>query len=179
MSNYKLYKQEGKLKEQPAVEKPDVKIIHFSDYQQAIEDYDYHLSSLKEYIIEPGDWKEFGEEAEVKEGEFVIKEINSHALKFEPFDKPEYAAHPVQKPSAKEKIEDRWFHYVIYDHPSDYPDDFVVRRFEITKEGALPESKIFMNRKFLTDIREQLKMIGLYPIPRHLQDDPVIVETWI
>ena len=73
----------------------------------------------------------------------------------------------------------KWYHYVIYDHPKDFPDDFVVRRFEITKDGAIPESKLFMNRKSLGEIREQLKRIGLYPIARHTEDDPVIVETWV
>jgi hypothetical protein len=64
--------------------------------------------------------------------------------------------------------------WVIYDHPSDYPDDFVARRWEgetATRDIILGKSlgmlRLAMRRKYLTCL------------PRYKDDDPVIVETWL
>ncbi|MCK1742157.1 hypothetical protein IVA80_15135 [Bradyrhizobium sp. 139] len=64
--------------------------------------------------------------------------------------------------------------WTIYDHPRDWPNHFVARRFE----GETPTPEVL----YSTDL-DQLRMAllgrGLVPFARHQQDDPVIVETWL
>lgn len=66
--------------------------------------------------------------------------------------------------------------WTIYDHPKDFPDSFVARKFigyEPTKEilvaGTLPE------------IRQVIKKSSgkLHRIHRSPDDDPKIVESWL
>lgn len=71
------------------------------------------------------------------------------------------------------------YHYVVYDHPLDYPDHFVVRRFAVLPDGPVPEKEIHMQNDSLDEIRHYLFTLGLFPIGRDKHDDPVIVETWI
>lgn len=63
--------------------------------------------------------------------------------------------------------------YVVYDHPSDYPNCFVVR---LWKNGQPTLTHILAE-----SLEQARKMIpnGLVRIPRHVSDDPVIVETWV
>ena len=71
--------------------------------------------------------------------------------------------------------------FTVYDHPTDFPDHFVVRRFKISSEPPyepIPDC-IFMQEKSLMVIRDYLSYIGLYKIPRDPNDDPKIVESWI
>ena len=70
------------------------------------------------------------------------------------------------------------WHWTIYDHPKDYPDNFVVRRWKLgDKDKPIPEqecslaSSLEEARKFIPD--------GLVRIPPLFGEDPVIVETWI
>lgn len=63
--------------------------------------------------------------------------------------------------------------YVIYDHPRDYPNCFVVRLWE----GGRP-TLTHVLASSLDHARKQVPH-GLTRIPRVPQDDPVIVETWI
>lgn len=61
----------------------------------------------------------------------------------------------------------------IYDHPKDYPDKFVARKFildKLTSEILLGDT--------LEEVRSQLPL-GLTCFERHETDDPVIVETWM
>ena len=74
--------------------------------------------------------------------------------------------------------EDPFITYVIYDHPSDYPDSYPVRRFE----WATPKDLIGVG-KTLEEARALLP-VGLYKMPRRFTiddqpDDPCIAEVWI
>jgi len=63
--------------------------------------------------------------------------------------------------------------WTIYKHPSDYPDEFVARKFILDK----PTSEIKTS-----DTIETLRLLlpmGLTRIERSDDDDPVIVETWM
>lgn len=63
--------------------------------------------------------------------------------------------------------------WTIYEHPKDYPDKFVARKFILdrpTKEILIAES--------LEEIRK-LVSVGKICFNRHETDDPVIVETWM
>lgn len=96
---YKLFKEEGKLKEMPE----ELDLAFLSEYDKLKERRE-HLSSLKVYDIEKDDWKDYLNHGVFREDQFVLEETNSHALKFEPFDKPQFLARPA-KPSLKDKIE--------------------------------------------------------------------------
>jgi len=67
--------------------------------------------------------------------------------------------------------------YTIYDHPSDYPDHFVVRRHTIYPWRVSPDNGCQL-APTLEDARALLPA-GLYNLGRVAEDDPVIVETWI
>jgi len=62
--------------------------------------------------------------------------------------------------------------WVIYDHPTDFPDRYVARRFQNDRPTAQ-----FVEGATLDEVREKLPF-GLAQFPRHPQDDPKIVETW-
>lgn len=64
--------------------------------------------------------------------------------------------------------------WVVYDHPRDYPSNFVARRFE--GEEA---TKDIMVCPDLEVIRRQLYLRGLVKLGRWEGDDPAIVEVWL
>lgn len=66
--------------------------------------------------------------------------------------------------------------WTVYQHPKDYPAQFVARRFEAT--NPLTVTTDFLQADDLNGLREQLPA-GLYRLPRESGDDPVIVETWL
>lgn len=63
--------------------------------------------------------------------------------------------------------------WIIYDHPRDFPDDFVARRFGT----GIPTDDVIVGP--LEALREHLENLGLVRIARHPTDDAVIVETWL
>lgn len=67
--------------------------------------------------------------------------------------------------------------WVIYDHPKDHPDAFVVRRWYIEEEVTMPD-KTCLLADSLQEARELIPA-GRYRIGRQANDDPVIVESWI
>lgn len=64
--------------------------------------------------------------------------------------------------------------WAVYDHPNDYPDAYVARRFE----NENPTSTIMVCPE-LDRIRQQLFDMGLIKIERFQGDDPKILECWI
>ena len=64
--------------------------------------------------------------------------------------------------------------WVVTDHPQDYPDYFVARRWV----DGQPTGAAMMDRN-LKDLRRILARYGLVRILRNKEDDPVIVETWV
>jgi len=65
--------------------------------------------------------------------------------------------------------------YTVYDHPTDYPELYVVRVFR----NEIPDEAPFIKSPELQIIRDHLTRMGLVPIPRSPEDDKVIIETWI
>lgn len=65
--------------------------------------------------------------------------------------------------------------YVVYDHPKDHPEYYVVRRWV----GETADDRFFMQSRHLDCIREMLVSMRLTPLARKDGDDPVIVETWL
>jgi hypothetical protein len=67
--------------------------------------------------------------------------------------------------------------WVVYDHPSDYPDRYVARQHVVGIEGDKPTDRMMGGS--LEAIRAALSNLGLVCITRNKQDDPVIVEVWL
>ena len=68
--------------------------------------------------------------------------------------------------------------WTVYDHPSDYPDSYVARRFDVDADGPRPSDQVIAAPE-LAIIRKSLHAFGLVPLGREPGDDPKIVETWI
>lgn len=68
--------------------------------------------------------------------------------------------------------------FVIYDHPNDYPDEFVCRRCAVANGGVLFEDELYARGDTLDSVRSQIPP-GEIRFGRSSDDDPVIVETWL
>lgn len=64
--------------------------------------------------------------------------------------------------------------WTIYDHPRDFPDAYVARRFEYDRATG-----DVMLSADLGSLRDAFQASGLVCITRHPTDDPVILETWL
>jgi hypothetical protein len=67
--------------------------------------------------------------------------------------------------------------WTVYDHPTDYPNQFVARKFLVNSKGV-----VRTNDMFLADTLEEIRDLlppGLMNLYRYAQDDPNIIETWI
>jgi len=67
--------------------------------------------------------------------------------------------------------------FVVYQKPKDFPDEWVVRRWEYNE----PKEIVFRSPEGLGAVREWVKKQhpDLYRIPRDASDDRTIVESWI
>lgn len=66
--------------------------------------------------------------------------------------------------------------WAIYWNPADYPDKFVVRRWEIGMGWARPTDDVAA-----FDMLEEARMslpVGAYCLGRDESDDPAILEVW-
>jgi hypothetical protein len=64
--------------------------------------------------------------------------------------------------------------WTVYDHPKDYPNDFVARKFI----NQYPTNEIIISHS-LSELRKILESKGLQFFPTVEGDDPVIIETWL
>lgn len=72
--------------------------------------------------------------------------------------------------------------WVVYDHPTDYPDCYVLRKqMSVFVPGELPfETKDAACR--VSDSLDELRAFvpkGAINLGRHQDDDPVIIEVWM
>jgi hypothetical protein len=69
--------------------------------------------------------------------------------------------------------------WTVYDHPRDFPDNFVARRFETG--GGEPEPVVTSDVLVgdLKTMRETFEQAGLVCLMRSEGDDAKIVETWM
>jgi len=68
--------------------------------------------------------------------------------------------------------------WVVYDHPKDFPDRYIARRFLVTASGAGP-TDVVMWSDSLEEVRDFLENLGLVKLMRDPSDEPQIVESWI
>ena len=67
--------------------------------------------------------------------------------------------------------------YVIYDHPRDFPNSVVLRRWRVTPDGPQPEGCCLLTHS-ITEARAFVPD-GLVNTGRQLSDDPAIAEVWL
>lgn len=80
----------------------------------------------------------------------------------------------AESEASREAVLQMW---VIYQHPLDYPDSFVLRRWIITDAGAKPTMDVQVASS-LVAIRSHVPM-HCYRIDRYTDDEPHIVEVWM
>jgi hypothetical protein len=68
--------------------------------------------------------------------------------------------------------------YTIYDHPKDYPDHFVIKRWRVGTKGVFQDPHFKFLGKTLADCRKKLAKKGLARTISNF-DDPVIIESYI
>jgi len=69
--------------------------------------------------------------------------------------------------------------WTVYDHPSDYPNNYVARRFDIEARRVVPTSSVIITPDLGT-LRDMLAFeLHLTCLARDENDDPKIIETWI
>ena len=64
--------------------------------------------------------------------------------------------------------------WTIYDHPDDYPDHYVLRKF-IGEQGT----EVFFTSDHIEPLRAIVAGMGLVKFRRMPNDDASIVETWL
>jgi hypothetical protein len=67
--------------------------------------------------------------------------------------------------------------WTIYNHPRDFPDSYVARRYEIAIKPIATDDMI-VGRE-LNPLRNVMIEAGLTVITRNEEDDALIIETWL
>lgn len=80
--------------------------------------------------------------------------------------------------SCQVPLSNRLIMFVLYDHPRDFPDEIVCRKWHLVDGELMVESSLFARGRSLDAVREALPF-GLTRLSAHDQDDPAIAETWI
>jgi hypothetical protein len=68
--------------------------------------------------------------------------------------------------------------WVVYDHPKDFPDEFIARLWMVGSGQTICCGKT-LTSKSLDQLRGELRARGFTVIPRMDGDDPKIVEVWL
>lgn len=70
--------------------------------------------------------------------------------------------------------------WVVYDHPSDYPEVYVARRWMVSSAENVATGEV-MQHESLEQLRRAifLRTGGLVRMPRRPDDDPTILECWL
>lgn len=79
-------------------------------------------------------------------------------------------------------MDDRCFGYTIYKNPSDVPNHYVMRGWDIEDGTMVPASEAIavpVTDLALATLRQSLLDMGLVCMGRQPDDDPVILEVWI
>lgn len=67
--------------------------------------------------------------------------------------------------------------WTIFNHPSDYPQHIVVRRWWVV-DGGIQHAGVAVLCQSLEEAREQIP-VGTIRFEREEADDAVIIETWL
>ena len=72
---------------------------------------------------------------------------------------------------------DKWIIWTIYERPSDFPDKFVLRSWEVEADSPAP-----MTASVMADTIDEIRNLlprGLVCLAGCTHHDPRIVETWL
>lgn len=69
--------------------------------------------------------------------------------------------------------------FAIYDHPTDYPDHFVVREYLISNDNVTPLENIYMKALTLKQIQEEFDKTIYVFCNRSANDDEKIIGIYI
>lgn len=70
--------------------------------------------------------------------------------------------------------------WTVYDHPVDYPEHFVARRFRIVPGNLEPEvTSDFYLAKDIEQMNQHFERLGLAFLPRFAADEPKIMGVWM
>lgn len=70
--------------------------------------------------------------------------------------------------------------YVLYDNPTDFPGEFVIRVHNVMSVGKVEaEPELFFRTKNVGEAIDKMKEMGLYPLGRYPEDDPKIMNVFI
>jgi hypothetical protein len=69
--------------------------------------------------------------------------------------------------------------YVVYDHPKDYPEHFVCRRWDVVEGGSTATDDTIVSLEYqpIADAMMKFGLTKLYRCP--VDDDPSIMEVWL
>ena len=68
--------------------------------------------------------------------------------------------------------------WVVYDHPADARDAYLVRRWEVSGSGPVPTHET-VTYHTLDRLRAEMRGRGLTRLPPSRRDDKVILESWL
>lgn len=68
--------------------------------------------------------------------------------------------------------------WVLYDHPADYPDTYIARRW-VVATGAYAPTEDIIQSDDLDSLRRLMQGMALSRITRSPEDDPKIIEVWL
>jgi len=68
--------------------------------------------------------------------------------------------------------------WTVYDHPTDFPTEFVARRHKVRPGSEPVATTDLVHGESLAAVRTQIPR-GLTRLPRNPHDDPCIVEVWL
>lgn len=68
--------------------------------------------------------------------------------------------------------------WTVYDHPSDYPNEFVARRW-IVSDGCVVATSEILTSPEIVRLRAKMIQKGLCRLERSPGDDAKIMEVWI
>jgi hypothetical protein len=71
--------------------------------------------------------------------------------------------------------------WTVYDHPRDYPDGYIARKFEVKgdEQVTTKETLRTTDEPGLELLHDAFEQAGLVCMPRSEADDPQIIETWV
>ncbi len=131
-----------------------------------------HDDCSKEAIAESIDaWHASDSALELHEWLGWAWEEYAHWVKTSEAPKRPITSHALQ-PSRE-----RLTQYVLYDHPNDHPDFFVVRPFDVGP-GTVVARKTCALFRSLDKARAWCVQLGLARMDRSPGDDPKIIEVW-
>jgi hypothetical protein len=69
--------------------------------------------------------------------------------------------------------------WVIYDHPADFPDSYVLRPQFVQPGGVMGIGDIAYTSNNIEALRKVMRGMGLHCLPRMPDDSSKIMETWL